>query len=108
MQEYQRHTEPASVSPIVQPVMNGPLEWVAAIGTMLAAALIAFDLGRRATAWGFVLFCLVSVTWIVSGLTGRSMPIAAMNFVLLLINAWGVYQYWIHPKNKDSDNRSAD
>ncbi len=108
MKENQRHVEPACRLAIVQAVMNGPLEWIAAIGTMLAASLIAFDLGRRATAWGFVLFCLVSVTWIVSGLTGGSMPIAAMNFVLLLINAWGVYQYWIHPKNTDSAKRSAD
>ena len=84
--------------------MNGPLEWIAAIGTMMAASLIAFDLGRRATAWGFVLFCLVSITWIISGLTGGSMPIAAMNFVLLLINAWGVYQYWFHPKNKQPES----
>ncbi len=83
--------------------MDGPLEWIAAVGTMLAASLIAFDLGRRATAWGFVLFCVVSVTWIVSGLTGGSMPIAAMNFVLLLINAWGVWQYWFHPKNTKQD-----
>ncbi|GAA5050327.1 hypothetical protein GCM10023208_09200 [Erythrobacter westpacificensis] len=82
--------------------MDGPLEWIAAIGTMIAASLIAFDLGRRATAWGFVLFCVVSITWIVSGLTGGSMPIAAMNFVLLLINAWGVWQYWFHPKNSEN------
>ena len=80
--------------------MNGPLEWVAAIGTMLAAGLIAADLGRRATGWGFVLFCAVSVTWIVSGMTSGAMPIAAMNAVLLLINAWGVWQYLLSPKNK--------
>lgn len=80
--------------------MNGPLEWVAAIGTMLAAALIALDLGRRATGWGFVLFCAVSITWIVSGLTSDAMPIAAMNAILLLINAWGVWQYLLSPKNR--------
>jgi hypothetical protein len=80
--------------------MNGPLEWIAAIGTMLAAGLIAADLGRRATGWGFVLFCAVSITWIVSGLTTNAMPIAAMNAVLLLINAWGVWQYLLSPKNK--------
>ncbi len=84
--------------------MNGPLEWIAAIGTMMAASLIAFDLGRRATAWGFVLFCAVSITWIVAGLTSGAMPIAAMNFVLLLINAWGVWQYWFHPKNRGGDS----
>ncbi len=80
--------------------MNGPLEWIAAIGTMMAAALIAADLGRRATGWGFVLFCAVSVSWIVSGLTSDAIPIAAMNAVLLLINAWGVWQYLLSPKNK--------
>ena len=80
--------------------MNGPLEWIAAIGTMVAAALIALDLGRRATGWGFVLFCLVSITWIASGITSGAMPIAAMNAILLLINAWGVWQYLLSPKNK--------
>jgi hypothetical protein len=80
--------------------MNGQLEWIAAIGTMLAAALIAADLGRKATGWGFALFCAVSITWIVSGLTTRAMPIAAMNTILLLINAWGVWQFLLSPKNK--------
>lgn len=81
--------------------MNGPFEWIASIGTVLAAAMIAFDLGRRTTAWGFVLFCVVSLIWIIVGLTSDALPIAAMNGVLLLINGWGVYQYWFHPKNRE-------
>ena len=80
--------------------MNGPLEWIAAIGTMIAAGLIAADLGRRVTGWGFMLFCAVAVTWIVSGLTSDAMPIAAMNAILLLINAWGVWQFLLSPKNR--------
>ena len=80
--------------------MNGPLEWIAAIGTMIAAAMIAADLGRKVTGWGFVLFCAVAVTWIVSGLTGGAMPIAAMNAILLLINLWGVWQFLVNPKKK--------
>lgn len=80
--------------------MNGPLEWIAAVGTMLAAALVAADLGRRVTGWGFVLFCAVAVTWIVSGLTTDALPIAAMNAVLLLINLYGVWQYLLSPKNR--------
>jgi len=80
--------------------MNGPLEWIAAIGTMLAAALIAADLGRKVTGWGFVLFCAVSVTWVVSGLTSHALPIAAMNGILLAINAWGVWQFLLNPKKK--------
>ena len=80
--------------------MNGPAEWIAAIGAIVAAALIAFDLGRRATGWGFMLFCVVSLLWIVTGLRDGAIPIVAMNAVLLLINAWGVWQYWLHPKNR--------
>jgi len=80
--------------------MNGPLEWIAALGTMIAAGLVAADLGRRVTGWGFILFCAVAVTWIVSGLTSDALPIAAMNGVLLLINAWGVWQYLLSPKNR--------
>ena len=80
--------------------MNGPLEWIAALGTMLAAGLIAADLGRKVTGWGFVLFCAVSLTWVVSGLTSDALPIAAMNGILLLINAWGVWQFLLNPKNK--------
>ena len=81
-------------------LVNGPLEWIAAIGTMIAAGLIAADLGRRATGWGFVLFCAVAAAWIISGLAGGALPIAAMNGVLLLINAWGVWQYLLSPKNR--------
>ena len=80
--------------------MDGPLEWIAAIGTMCAAGLIAADLGRRVTGWGFVLFCAVSVTWIVSGITSGATPIAAMNAILLLINAWGVWQFLFSAKNR--------
>lgn len=80
--------------------MNGPLEWIAAIGTMIAAAMIAADLGRKVTGWGFVLFCGVAITWIVSGLSSNAVPIAAMNAILLLINAWGVWQFLLNPKKK--------
>ena len=80
--------------------MNGPLEWIAATGTMLAAALIAADLGRKVTGWGFALFCAVSVTWIVAGLTSGAAPIAAMNGILLVINAWGVWQFLLNPRKK--------
>lgn len=80
--------------------MDGPLEWIAALGTMCAAALVAADLGRKTTGWGFVLFCAVAVIWIVSGLTGDALPIAAMNGVLLVINAWGVWQYLLSPRKR--------
>ena len=75
--------------------MEGPVEWIASIGAIIAAGLIALDMGRRLTGWGFVLFTLVSVLWIYSGLNEDALPIAAMNMVLFFINAWGVWRYLI-------------
>ena len=79
--------------------MEGPLEWTASIGTMFAALLIAIDRGRRVTGWGFVLFCFVSILWIVSGRTSNAIPIAAMKVVLLAINAWGVWRYLVRKES---------
>ena len=81
--------------------MDGPLEWIGAIGAIIAAALIAADLGRKVTGWGFVLFSVVSVVWIVSGLTAADgLPIAVQNGLLLLINIYGVWQFLLSPKKK--------
>ena len=87
--------------------MDGPLGWIGAIGAIIAAALIAGDFGRRVSGWGFVLFCAVSVVWIVSGLTAKDgMPIAVQNGILLLINAYGVWQFLLSPKKKREFDRA--
>ena len=87
-------------APRANPRMNGPLEWIAALGTMLAAGLVAADLGRKATGWGFVLFCAVAAAWVVAGMTTHAVPIAAMNAILLLINGWGVWQDLLNRRKK--------
>ncbi len=87
--------------------MDGPLGWIGAIGAIIAAAMIAGDFGRRVSGWGFVLFCAVSVVWIVSGLTAKDgMPIAVQNGILLLINAYGVWQFLLSPKKKREIDRA--
>ena len=83
--------------------MEGPLEWSASIGAIIAAALIAMDLGRRVTGWAFALFCVVSVLWIISGITGNAMPITAMNAAMLAINAWGVWRYLFNPERAQKE-----
>jgi uncharacterized membrane protein YphA (DoxX/SURF4 family) len=87
--------------------VNGPLEWAASIGTILAATLIAIDLSRKVTGWGFVLFSVVSILWIISGFVENAMPIAIMNGVLLLINAWGVWRYLLDPTRQQIISKTA-
>jgi len=78
--------------------MDGTLEWFAALGTIIAALLVAMDLGRRITGWGFVLFMLVSVSWVVSGLLNDALSLVIQNGALLLVNAWGVWRYLLNPE----------
>lgn len=80
--------------------MNGPLEWIGAIGSVVAAAIIASDLGRRWTGWAFVLFTAMSVAWISAGLMSGTMPIVVQNAVMLAVNLWGVWQYLLNPRKK--------
>lgn len=80
--------------------MDGPLEWFAALGAILAAGLIAADLGRQVTGWAFVLFVAVSVAWVVSGLFNQTWPLVIQNGLLLAVNGWGVWQYLLDPRKK--------
>lgn len=90
-----------------EPQVEGTLEWVASIGAIIAATLVAIDLGRRVTGWGFVLFCAVSILWIYSGLTSNAMPLAIMNAILLVINAWGVWRYLIRKEPQPAAQHEA-
>lgn len=80
--------------------MNGPMEWFGAIGAIVAAGLIASDLGRRITGWAFVLFVLVAFAWISAGLLTGNAPIVIQNIAMLFVNAWGVWQYLLNPRKK--------
>ena len=80
--------------------MNGPLEWYAAISGVIAAFMVAGDVGRKATGLGFLLFATGSVAWISAGLQAGTPPLAVQNAILLLINLYGMWQYWLSPKNR--------
>lgn len=83
--------------------MNGPLEWFAALSGTIAALMIAWDHSRKITGWGFVLFCVTSVAWVVAGIINGTAPLAIQNLVLLAINVLGVYRYLIRKKPDQSD-----
>ncbi len=74
------------------------VKWLASISGMIAAFMISLDLGRRLTGWGFALFVLSSIAWIVSGLIDAEGALATQNVVLLGINLFGVYRYLVRRK----------
>jgi uncharacterized membrane protein YphA (DoxX/SURF4 family) len=77
------------------------VEWYATISGVIAALMLASDLGRKVTGFGFVLFCTMNIAWIIHA---QSQPEGAgltwQNGILFLVNLLGVYQYLISSKNR--------
>jgi hypothetical protein len=66
---------------------------------VIAAALIALDLGRRITGLAFMLFVTSSIALIGWGFAQPDTAgIGAQNIVMLAINLIGVYRYLIRKK----------
>ncbi|MFM5918242.1 MAG: hypothetical protein ACKOOL_12025 [Novosphingobium sp.] len=77
------------------------LQWYGAVTSVIAAALVAGDLGRKITGWAFVLFVTSSIALIAWGfLQQDSKGIGVQNILMLVINLIGVYQYLIRKKAK--------
>ena len=79
------------------------LEWYATISGIVAALMIAADVNRKVTGWGFVLFCTMNFAWIGFGMIDETGGLTTQNVVLLAINLLGIYRYlWrkqpLHPQ----------
>jgi uncharacterized membrane protein YphA (DoxX/SURF4 family) len=77
------------------------VEWYATISGVVAAIMLASDLGRKVTGFGFVLFCTTNITWIIHA---QSQPegggLTWQNIILFGVNLLGVYQYLLSAKNR--------
>lgn len=75
------------------------LQYYGAGAGVIAAFVVALDLGRLPTGWAFVLFVTSSITLIAWGfLKPESEGIGIQNLLLLAINLTGVYRYLIRKK----------
>ncbi len=75
------------------------LQWYGAAASVIAAALVALDLGRRVTGWAFVLFVTASIAVILWGFGQRDAEgIGVQNVIMLGINLLGVYRYLIRKR----------
>jgi len=74
------------------------LKWAASISGMIAALMVSFDLGRRITGWGFVIFVGSSVCWMSGALLSKDAALGTQNAVLFAVNLFGVYRYLIRKK----------
>ena len=74
------------------------LEWYATISGIIAALMLASDLGRKVTGAGFVLFCTMNIAWIVFAQMDDTGGLMTQNIVLFFVNLLGVYRYLIRKR----------
>ncbi len=73
--------------------MNTAADWLAPAATMVAAVMTAANLGARVTGWGFVIFTIASLCWIVVGVQGGQQSLVIANGFLCVVNAIGVWRW---------------
>lgn len=76
--------------------MSGSVpEWIGTALTIIAALMVSLDLGRRITGWGFAVFSLSSVFWLVVARQDDQPGLLLTNAVLLVINLIGVWRWLV-------------
>lgn len=67
--------------------------WIAPAATMIAAVMTAANLGTRVTGWGFAVFAIGAIAWmIVAAATGQR-NLLLSNAFLLLVDIVGVWRW---------------
>ncbi|MFN3313871.1 MAG: PRC-barrel domain containing protein, partial [Hyphomonas sp.] len=69
--------------------------YVAMVSGTIAAVMVSSNIGRRSTGYGFVVFSVSSVIWVLYGLQDTELPLIIQNAVLTLINIIGIYRWLI-------------
>jgi hypothetical protein len=67
--------------------------WIAPAATMIAAMMTAANLGARVTGWGFVLFSLGAVAWVIVALGSGQQNLLWSNAFLLLVDLVGIWRW---------------
>ena len=71
------------------------LEWYATGSGIVAALMVAADVSRRVTGWGFVLFCTMNGAWVWFALIDDTGGLVTQNIVLFFVNLLGIYRYLV-------------
>jgi len=67
--------------------------WIAPAATMIAAIMTAANLGARVTGWGFAVFAVGALAWIMVGAQTGQHNLLWSNAFLLLVDLVGVWRW---------------
>ncbi|MDO6413771.1 PRC-barrel domain-containing protein [Sphingomonas sp. BIUV-7] len=80
--------------------------YVAPAATMIAAMMTAANLGARVTGWGFVVFSIGAVAWIIDALATGQNNLLLSNAFLLLVDLVGIWR-WLGRQSAYDDGAQA-
>jgi hypothetical protein len=82
--------------------------WIASVATVGGALMTGANLGSRVTGWGFVVFAIGSVAWVMTGLQSDEPSLIVTDGILLLANLFGAWR-WLGRQSRyeDSGARAA-
>lgn len=69
------------------------LRGFAAVTTVVAAIMVAANWSARITAWGFAVFVVASIAWMVDGWLESKMSLVIQNVILLVVNIAGIVRW---------------
>ena len=73
--------------------MTDAIGWLATLATITAACMTASNLGSRITGYGFAVFTIGSVSWLILAVTTGQQALAWTNMVLTVLNLFGVWRW---------------
>src|SRR4051812_35651207 len=80
--------------------------WIAPAATMIAAMMTAANLGARVTGWGFVVFTVGAIAWIVTALATGQQNLLVANAFLLVVDVIGIWR-WLGRQARYADGADA-
>lgn len=86
--------------------MTEIISWFATGATIIAALLVASNLGPRPTGYGFIIFAFGSIAWFVVGIRTNQPALIWTDAVLTLLDIFGVWR-WLGRRAKVQDGARA-
>ncbi|MFV2056437.1 MAG: hypothetical protein ACC707_08205 [Thiohalomonadales bacterium] len=67
------------------------LKWIGTITGIAGASLLAANVDI--SGYGFILFVVSAISWIIAGWTMKEMSLVFLNIAFLIINGFGIYRW---------------
>lgn len=87
--------------------MENSLSWVATIATVVAASIVASNLGARITGYGFIIFTAGSLAWLGVGLATGQPALVWTNIALTFLNLFGIWRWLGRQAAVEDGSRAA-